>query len=218
MNYPQDPGQGQQRGGPEWGPSGQQGGPGQPGQPGPPQGGQGYGQQGPPGQPRYGQPQPYPQQGRDQPPQGRPQPYPQQGSHPGGPPPQYGQPPQGYGPQQGAPQQGQYGQPPGQQQFAGQPSQGGGAFLHINTSFMPLGFFLFFTGPLIVIDGVERGRTWGEEAFEVAPGVHHVHIHTRYMGSMGPIDEQVQVGPGQHLGIAYEAPMWTGGKAKFRYR
>lgn len=83
---------------------------------------------------------------------------------------------------------------------------------------MPLGFFLFFTGPLIVIDGVERGRTWGEEAFEVAPGIHHLHIHTRYMGTLGPIDEQVQVGPGQHVGLAYEAPMWMGGKPKFRYR
>lgn len=143
-----------------------------------------------PPDPRYGQ--------QRQPGYGPPPGYPNRGPGPGpqGPPPQYGRP----------------------QQFAGLPQYGPSAVLHINTSFMPLGFFLFFTGPLIVIDGVERGRTWGEEAFEVAPGIHHLHIHTRYMGTLGPIDEQVQVGPGQHVGLAYEAPMWMGGKPKFRYR
>ncbi|GAB17574.1 hypothetical protein GOEFS_036_00120 [Gordonia effusa NBRC 100432] len=139
--------------------------------------------------------------------------YPQ-GPQPGQQP--YG-PAQGYPPQAPPPQG--YQQPYPQQQFAGpQPQPGGGSFIHIHTSFMPLGFFLYFTGPLIAIDGAERGRKWGEAVFEVAPGVHHLHIHTRYMGTLGPIDQPVQVYPGQHVGVSYEAPMWLGGKATFRFR
>lgn len=178
----------------------------------PPQGGPGHAAPPQPSQPFPGQPPQGPPPGA-QPHPGHQQPYPnqppQQAYAPQGPPPgQY--PPPGQ-PQQAAGQPG-----PGQQQPPQDPQfpLGRGSLLNIHTGFFPLAFILFLTGPSIVIDGIEVGRAWGNLSFELAPGVHTIHIHTRYLWAVGPADEQIQIAPGQQLNISYETPFWMFSKGK----
>jgi len=143
-----------------------------------------------------------------QPYQGQPQQYGQQA------PQQYGQPQQGH-PQHAQPQyaQPQYAQPQQGQQHGGyphqqQPSLGTGSRLNIHTGFFPLAWILFFTGPVIIIDGVEVGRKWGNQVLDLAPGVHTIHIHTRYLWDVGSVDQQFQIAPGQQINVSYDTPFW----------
>lgn len=69
-----------------------------------------------------------------------------------------------------------------------------------------MGFFLFATGPQIAIDGYSQAGTWGKTPITVPAGQHHVGVHTRYMGTMGPAELTVQVLPGQSVPVFYRAP------------
>ncbi|MBM7368984.1 hypothetical protein [Gordonia hydrophobica] len=191
-------------------------------------------------QPQWGVPNQQPQWGapNQQPPQHQPAPPPPsqwQQQPPQGPPPGY---PQQYPPQSAGYGQQPYGQPHPQQapapQWQQQPAQfqhgqpqfgqrppsplGTGSLLNIHTGFFPLAFILFLTGPLIVIDGIEVGRNWGNQAIELAPGVHTIHIHTRYLWAIGKADQQFQIAPGQQLNASYETPFWafSAGRIDFR--
>jgi hypothetical protein len=147
---------------------------------------------------------PYPPQ---QPPQGG---YPPPGSYPppGG---QPGYPQPGY-PQPGYPQPGyqQGGYPP-----PGAPG-GGGSAIAVTTKFMPLAFFFFFVKPNLGIDGQQPvAGTWGRNVYPVAPGQHHLHVHTPYFlpPRVGPADLVVDVQPGQTVELEYKSPLivWSKG-------
>lgn len=109
--------------------------------------------------------------------------------------------------QPGPPQPGQYAPSP----------LGTGAFLSIHTGFFPLAWILFLTGPLIVIDGIEVGRNWGDQVIELGPGVHTIHIHTRYLWAIGNADQQFQIAPGQRLSASYNTPFWAFSKGTIQF-
>lgn len=94
---------------------------------------------------------------------------------------------------------------------------GTGSFLHIHTGFFPLAFILYLTGPLIMIDGIEVGRNWGDQIVELGPGVHTVHIHTRYLWAIGNADVQIQIAPGQRITASYETPFWAFSAGKIQF-
>jgi hypothetical protein len=86
----------------------------------------------------------------------------------------------------------------------------------VTTRFMPLSFFFLFVKPNIVLDGQPPvAATWGVNTFPVAPGQHHVHVHTPYLlpPRVGPADAVVDVPPGQNVHMEYKAPLvvWSKG-------
>jgi hypothetical protein len=106
-------------------------------------------------------------------------------------------------------------QPPGYPP-AGYPPAGGGSAIAVNTKFMALSFFFLFVKPKIGIDGQEpMPGTWGTNTLPVAPGQHHVHVHTPYFlpPRVGPADVVVDVQPGQTAALEYKAPLivWSKG-------
>ncbi len=125
-------------------------------------------------------------------------------------PPQYGRPEQ-YGQPQ-APQP-QYGQPPQhvQPQHPQHPQQAGQG-IAVTTKFIPLSWIYFLTKPKIFIDGHQcPPAAWGRALYPVAPGQHHVHVHTPYMlpPQVGKADTVVNVSPGQFVELEYRAPAWS---------
>lgn len=99
------------------------------------------------------------------------------------------------------------------------PYQGGGpgpdpsgAAIAITTKFFPMSFIFLLIKPFITVDGQQYPQTgWGRTVIPVAPGQHHVHVHTPYFlpSKVGPADLPVVVSPGQTLELEYRAPAWA---------
>ncbi len=51
-----------------------------------------------------------------------------------------------------------------------------GTGIEVKVRFFPLGWFLFFFHPTIVVDDAEHERKWGTHFFKVEPGSHTVRI------------------------------------------
>ncbi|UZJ24061.1 hypothetical protein RHODO2019_12875 [Rhodococcus antarcticus] len=115
----------------------------------------------------------------------------------------YGPPPQ---PGWGRPAQAPVGH---QQPYQGQqwaPVQPGWGRLVVDTSFFPLAFVLYLFGPLVTVDGQERGRTWGRVAIDVPAGQHRVDVLTRYLFPIAQASLDVVVQPGQEVPVFYRTP------------
>lgn len=77
--------------------------------------------------------------------------------------------------------------------------------------FFPLGFFLFFCTPTIVIDGQTYGRSWwSNHFFPLTPGRHNVKIFFKYlhMDECGANSIDVDLERGQVRKIKYFMPPW----------
>ena len=63
--------------------------------------------------------------------------------------------------------------------------------------------------PRATIDGYPAPVRWGQNAFPVIPGPHHVHVGVNYLWEYGPADQPVTIYPGQSVEVHYSPPMVT---------
>ena len=82
--------------------------------------------------------------------------------------------------------------------------------VEVNVGFFPLGWFLFFCRPTIVIDGRAEQRSWGTHFFPLEPGRHTVKIFFRYffMAECGANSIDVTVQQGRMSRIKYYMWPW----------
>jgi hypothetical protein len=86
--------------------------------------------------------------------------------------------------------------------------------IEVKVGFFPLGFFLFFFPPTIVIDDVPHQKYWGTHQFEVEPGRHTVRIFIKYflVVEAGDSSTEVTVEKGSIARLKYYMPPWMGAK------
>src|SRR5689334_15719238 len=93
--------------------------------------------------------------------------------------------------------------------------------IEVRLEFFPLGFFMFFCRPRVVIDGYlfEQGW-WTPRFYQLAPGWHHVRIFVPYlfMPECGANDVDVLVQPGAVLRVNYFKSPWMFLKGDIRVR
>lgn len=98
------------------------------------------------------------------------------------------------------------------------------AGIELDLDFFPLGWFLFFTRPIITIDGTPHRRSWGTHFFELEPGRHTLRVFVKYfaflprwgpMGWMlgppiaGDASTQVSMEKGEVARLEYYLSPWT---------
>jgi len=82
--------------------------------------------------------------------------------------------------------------------------------IQVDTSFIPLAFFLFLCTPVIEIDGVAQPRPWGNHFFPATPGGHRVRIWFVYLGmpQCGLNGVDLTVTEGGVTRVKYFMPPW----------
>ncbi|TDV47096.1 hypothetical protein CLV71_110280 [Actinophytocola oryzae] len=84
--------------------------------------------------------------------------------------------------------------------------------LLLHTAYNPMAFLLALTGPRVTINGQPANVRWGEVAFNLPAGNHHLRVTTRYLGDFGPAELPVAIYPGQVTTVYYRPPATKGMK------
>jgi len=90
--------------------------------------------------------------------------------------------------------------------------------VEVKTGFFPLGFFLFFCTPTIVVDGKAHRKSWGTHFFELEPGRHTIRIFFSYlfMPECGANSIDVTVEEGKISRVKYFMPPWMLAKGSIK--
>ena len=92
----------------------------------------------------------------------------------------------------------------------------GESTIEVTAGFVPLAFLLYFTKPIITIDGSAHRGVWGANSYNVAPGRHNVKVAFKYFGkaNTGENSIDVDVADQTTTRIRYRAPFVVTAKGK----
>jgi len=80
--------------------------------------------------------------------------------------------------------------------------------IEVKTEFFPLAWMLYFSTPIIEINGQKNSRKWGQHFFELQPGEYTVKIYFPYFmqNQCGANQINISVLEGQVRKISYNMP------------
>ncbi|QEG22009.1 hypothetical protein [Mariniblastus fucicola] len=82
--------------------------------------------------------------------------------------------------------------------------------IELKLGFFPLGFFLLFCTPTVVINGNPQPHAWGHYSYEFAPGKYNVTIFFRYFfrNECGRNNVEFQLSDGETKTVSYYMWPW----------
>ena len=83
--------------------------------------------------------------------------------------------------------------------------------IEFSLGFFPLGWFLFFCTPVVVVNGIPARQNWGTHRFEMPPGTYEAKIFVPYLfwPECAANSVNFELRPGEHRRVSFYMWPWV---------